>query len=594
MQDFSRLFDIPYYQLEKYPQKVCLAGKEGSAVSKTWRRYSTKDVIDITNRLSVGLMRAGIKKDDKVALIANNRPEWNFIDLAIQQIGAINVPIYPTITERDYAFIFNDAQVKLCFVSDEGLLYKVRNIKPEVATLGDIYIIDDMEDTLHWSELLAKDISTAEQQELEALKAAVLPDDLATLIYTSGTTGNPKGVMLTHNNIISNIHAIRQTISFEPGKRALSFLPLCHSFERMVCYTYLALGMNIWYAESIETLGDNLKEVKPNYFTTVPRLLEKVYEKIMAKGYELTGFKKTLFFWALEVGSQYKINANQGPVYNAKLAIARKLIFSKWKEALGGEVEAIITGAAALNAKLGTLFTAAGIPILEGYGLTETSPVIAANRLEETDRMMGTVGIPIPGVEVKIAEDGEILAKGPNIMKGYYNRPDLTAEVIDADGWFHTGDIGEFVHGRFLKITDRKKELFKTAGGKYIAPQPIENRFKESPMVEQVMVVGGDAMKYVSALMVPSFLSLEDWAGREGITYQNKEDLILHPKVIAEFQEITDNVNKDLSKYETIKKFTLLPMEWGIDTGEMTPTMKLKRKVITEKFGAQIAQMYKE
>jgi long-chain acyl-CoA synthetase len=594
MQDFSRLFDIPYYQLEKYPQKVCLAGKEGSAVSKTWRRYSTKDVIDITNRLSVGLMRAGIKKDDKVALIANNRPEWNFIDLAIQQIGAINVPIYPTITERDYAFIFNDAQVKLCFVSDEGLLYKVRNIKPEVATLGDIYIIDDMEDTLHWSELLAKDISTAEQQELEALKAAVLPDDLATLIYTSGTTGNPKGVMLTHNNIISNIHAIRQTISFEPGKRALSFLPLCHSFERMVCYTYLALGMNIWYAESIETLGDNLKEVKPNYFTTVPRLLEKVYEKIMAKGYELTGFKKTLFFWALEVGSQYKINANQGPVYNAKLAIARKLIFSKWKEALGGEVEAIITGAAALNAKLGTLFTAAGIPILEGYGLTETSPVIAANRLEETDRMMGTVGIPIPGVEVKIAEDGEILAKGPNIMKGYYNRPDLTAEVIDADGWFHTGDIGEFVHGRFLKITDRKKELFKTAGGKYIAPQPIENRFKESPMVEQVMVVGGDAMKYVSALIVPSFLSLEDWAGREGITYQNKEDLILHPKVIAEFQEITDNVNKDLSKYETIKKFTLLPMEWGIDTGEMTPTMKLKRKVITEKFGAQIAQMYKE
>lgn len=594
MQDFSRLFDIPYYQLEKYPQKVCLAGKEGSAVSKTWRRYSTKDVIDITNRLSVGLMRAGIKKDDKVALISNNRPEWNFIDLAIQQVGAINVPVYPTITERDYAFIFNDAQVKLCFVSDEGLLYKVRNIKPEVPTLGDIYIIDDMEDTLHWSELLAKDITTAENQELEALKAAVLPDDLATLIYTSGTTGNPKGVMLTHNNIISNIHAIRQTISFEPGKRALSFLPLCHSFERMVCYTYIALGMNIWYAESIETLGDNLKEVKPNYFTTVPRLLEKVYEKIMAKGYELTGFKKTLFFWAMEVGSKYKINADQGPVYNAKLAIARKLIFSKWKEALGGEVEAIITGAAALNAKLGTLFTAAGIPVLEGYGLTETSPVIAANRLEETDRMMGTVGIPIPGVEVKIAEDGEILAKGPNIMKGYYNRPDLTAEVIDAEGWFHTGDIGEFVQGRFLKITDRKKELFKTAGGKYIAPQPIENRFKESPMVEQVMVVGGDAMKYVSVLIVPSFLSLEDWAGREGITYQNKEDLILHPKVISLFQGITDNVNKDLSKYETIKKFTLLPIEWGIDTGEMTPTMKLKRKVITEKFGDQIAQMYKE
>lgn len=594
MQHFSRLFDIPHYQLAQYPQEVCLAGKEGSAVSKTWRKYSTREVIDITNQLSIGLMRAGIKKDDKVALISNNRPEWNFIDLAVQQIGAINVPIYPTITERDYAFIFNDAKVVMAFVSDEGLLHKVRNIKPEVSTLGDIYIIDELDGALHWSSLLARDITKEELDTLESSKAAVQPEDLATLIYTSGTTGNPKGVMLTHSNIISNIHAVKQTISFEPGKKALSFLPLCHSFERMVCYTYLALGMNIWYAESIETLGDNLKEVKPNYFTTVPRLLEKVYEKIMAKGYELTGVKKKLFFWALEVGSQFRLNEDQGPVYNVKLAIARKLIFSKWKEALGGEVEAIITGAAALNAKLGTLFTAAGIPILEGYGLTETSPVISANRLEEQDRMMGTVGIPIPGVEVKIAEDGEILARGPNIMKGYYNRPDLTDEVIDSEGWFHTGDIGEFVHGKFLKITDRKKELFKTAGGKYIAPQPIENRFKESPLVEQVMVVGGDTMKYVSALIVPSYISLEDWARREGVTYHNVEDLVLLPQVQALYQEITDNVNKELSKFETIKKFTLLPREWGIDTGELTPTMKLKRKVILEKYKSVIESMYTE
>jgi len=594
MKEYKRLFDIPYYQYSSYPQEVCLAGKEGSALSKTWRKYSTREVIDIVNQLSVGLMRHGIVRGDKIGLISNNRPEWNFVDLAIQQVGAINVPVYPTITEKDYTFIFNDAQVKMCFVSDEGLYYKVRNIQPKVPSLGSMYVFDDLDGAEKWTILLAQNATAEELHALDKIKTSIGEYDLATIIYTSGTTGNPKGVMLNHHNIISNIKAVAQIISFEPGKRALSFLPLCHSFERMVCYTYLSLGMNIWYAESIETLGENLKEVKPHYFSTVPRLLEKVYEKIMAKGYDLSGMKKKLFFWAIEIGNAFKLNVHQGPAYQIKLAIARKLIFSKWKEALGGEVEAIVTGAAAMNAKLATLFTAAGIPILEGYGLTETSPVIACNRLEEKDRMMGTVGIPIPGVDVRIAEDGEILAKGPNIMQGYYNRPDLTAEVIDSDGWFHTGDIGEFVNGRFLKITDRKKELFKTAGGKYIAPQPLENAFRESPFIEQVMVVGGDAMKYVSLLIVPTILSLEEWAKHKGIHFHNKEDLLKNPDVVALYDGIIEQVNKELSKYETIKKFTLVPDEWGIDTGELTPTMKLKRKVIYEKFAGEIAAMYKE
>lgn len=585
MSGYTRLFDILHHQQATHPLKAALAEK----VNGKWREYSTAECIEMINKVSKALLSLGVKKGDTIALISNNRPQWNFIDQGTQQIGAVSVAIYPNITTSEYQFIFNDAEVKYCFVGDADLYAKISGIKTNVPSLQEIYTFNQVDGAKNWETILS-DVSADDQKQIDELKAQVDADDLATLIYTSGTTGNPKGVMLSHNNITSNIKASLECLPLATGKRALSFLPLCHSFERMVSYTYMAISMNIYYAESLETIADNLKEVKPNFFTTVPRLLEKVYEKIMAKGHELTGFKKTLFFWAVDIGMQYEIGKDQGLMYNLKLGIARKLIFSKWKEALGGEIEGIVTGAAALNAKIGTLFTAGGIPIMEGYGLTETSPVLSANRLEEEDRKLGTIGIPIPGVEIKLAEDGEILAKGPNIMKGYYKRPDLTAEVIDADGWFHTGDVGAW-DGKFLKIVDRKKELFKTSGGKYVAPQQVEGKMKESPFIEQIMSIG-DNRKFVSALIVPSFLNVEEWAKKNGIQYTTNDEMIKHPKVIELFQAEVDKANQEINHVEQVKEFRLLPVEWSVDGGELTPTMKVKRKNILEKYSAAVEEMY--
>lgn len=585
MKEYSRLFDILHYQQANHPLKAALAEKKDGK----WKEYSTAECIDMINQVSNALVKLGLKKGDTVALISNNRPQWNFVDQGAQQIGAVSVAIYPNITEGEYQFIFNDAEVKYCFVGDADLYAKISGIKGNVPSLQEIYTFNQVEGAKNWETILGA-VSADEQKQIDDLKAQVDADDLATLIYTSGTTGNPKGVMLSHNNITSNIKSVLQCLPLSQGKRALSFLPLCHSFERMVSYTYMTTSMSIYYAQSLETIADNLKEVKPNFFTTVPRLLEKVYEKIMAKGHELTGFKKTLFFWAVDIGMQYQVGVNQGFVYNTKLAIARKLIFSKWKEALGGEIEGIVTGAAALNAKIGLLFTAGGIPIMEGYGLTETSPVLSANRLEEEDRKLGTIGIPIPGVEIKLGEDGEILAKGPNIMKGYYKRPDLTAEVIDADGWFHTGDVGAW-DGKFLKIVDRKKELFKTSGGKYVAPQQVESKMKESPYIEQIMSIG-DNRKFVSALIVPSFVNLEEWAKNNGITYTTNEEMVKNPKVIELIQGEVDKANKEINHVEQVKEFRLMPVEWGIEGGELTPTLKVKRKNILEKYSTVVEEMY--
>ncbi len=585
MSEYTRLFDILHYQQAAHPLKAALAEKKDGK----WREYSTAECIEMINKVSKALIKLGIKKGDTIALISNNRPQWNFIDQGTQQLGAITVAIYPNITEGEYKFIFNDAEVKYCFISDADLYSKISNIKSDVPSLQEIYTFDPVDGAKNWETLL-EDVREEDQKQIDEHKAQVTADDLATLIYTSGTTGNPKGVMLSHSNITSNIKASLECLPLATGKRALSFLPLCHSFERMVSYTYMAVSMNIYYAESLETIADNLKEVKPNFFTTVPRLLEKVYEKIMAKGHELTGFKKTLFFWAVDIGMQYEIGKSKGFMYDLKLGIARKLIFSKWKEALGGEIEGIVTGAAALNAKIGTLFTAAGIPIMEGYGLTETSPVLTANRLEEEDRKLGTIGIPIPGVEIKLGEDNEILAKGPNIMQGYYKRPDLTAEVIDKDGWFHTGDVGQW-DGKFLKIVDRKKELFKTSGGKYVAPQQVEGKMKESPFIEQIMSIG-DNRKFVSALIVPSFLNLEEWAKKNGIEYTTNEEMVKHAKVIELFQAEVDKANQEINHVEQVKEFRLLPLEWGVETGELTPTMKVKRKNILEKFSPVVEEMY--
>ena len=483
----TRVFDLLSYQSDNYPCEKALCRK----VNGEWKSYSIKEIIDIVNRLSAGLRKLGVGSGDKVAIVSGNRPEWNFADFAVQQLGAVSVPMYPTISTEDYKYIIGDAGVKVAFAENEDLYGKIKSAAEGFDFVG-IYTFEKVAGASHWTE--AEEAGRdADPAELEPLKAAVKAEDLLTLIYTSGTTGRPKGVMLTHDNIISNVTAVKEQLGMAAGEgRVLSFLPLSHIFERTGVYAYLYGGASIYYAESTEKIGDNLREIKPLAFDAVPRLLEKVYDKIIAKGYELTGIKKTLFFWAVNLGLRYEPNKNMGILYDLQLKLANKLIFNKWREALGGNIQSIISGASALQPRLARIFWAAGIPVREAYGLTETSPGITVTPAEPENVRIGTVGMAIKDVEIKIAEDGEILCKGPNIMKGYYNKPEMTAEAIDADGWFHTGDIGLILEGKYLKITDRKKSLFKTSGGKYIAPQVMENRFKESPFIEQIMVLGNN------------------------------------------------------------------------------------------------------
>ena len=569
-----------------------LAAKEGGQ----WKKYSTAEVKSIVDNLSAGLLSLGVSGNDmtpegrdKVAILCKNRPEWIMLDMAVQQIGAMLVPVYPTINVNELEFVLKDAEVKMAFVNDEDLFLKVLSLKEKVPTLKDIFTFEHVANARHWKEVTA--LSTPQLiDRVKPISDKIDYEDLATIIYTSGTTGTPKGVMLSHRNIISNVMACIPC--FPPGDdlRSLSFLPLNHIFERMVTYLYLFRGTSIYYAESLETIGDNLKEVNPNMFTTVPRLLEKVYDRIMQKGNELTGTKKNLFFWAHSLAEKFEINKNQGAWYNFKLGIANKIIFKKWREGLGGNLKCIVTGGAACQVRLIRIFTAASIPIMEGYGLTETSPVISVNRYQESGRMFGTVGPLINGVQVKIAEDGEILCKGPNVMMGYYKRPDLTEQDIK-DGWFHTGDIGIMNENNFLKITDRKKELFKTSGGKYVAPLAIENKLKESPFIEQVMLVGADK-KFVSALIVPSFPNLKDWCRKNGIADSSNNDLIHNPKVIELFKELVESFNKFFNHVEQVKKFELLVNEWSVDTGELTPKMSLKRKVVLEKYRDAVERIY--
>lgn len=585
MEQYTRLFDILSYQLANHPQPDALCGKPHGK----WVKYSTQDVIDHVDKVSLGLIALGVEKDDKIGLISTNRPEWNFIYYGVLQLGAQDVPIYPTISSEDYAYIFNDAQIKYCFVEDQELLDKVTAIADRVPTLKGVYTFEQLEGAQHWSKVLEladeKNLS-----KLEEMKAGVDPQDLATLIYTSGTTGTPKGVMLTHDNLASNVRSTLAELPITAEHTVFSFLPLCHSFERMVTYTYMAIGASIYYAESMETIGENLKEVRPHFFTSVPRLLEKVYDKIVAKGHEQKGIKKKLFFWALHLALEYEFKGKSA-WYKFQLNLANKVIFSKWREALGGRLIGIVTGAAALQPKLAKAFSAAQISCREGYGLTETSPVVSFNRFEEGGCIFGTVGYPIKDVQVKLAEDGEILVKGPNVMRGYYNQPEETAKVIDDEGWFHTGDLGKFVEGKFIKIIDRKKELYKTSGGKYVAPQPLENKFKESPLIEQMMVVGNDK-KFVSALIVPSMDSLQSFCADNGIEYDTVEELLEHPNVIAAYEAVLAEYNPAFSNTEQIKKFKLLPNEWTIDGGELTPTMKVKRKNILEKYAKEIEEIY--
>lgn len=592
MTEPRRLFDCIQYHLERKPLEDMLAGKEGGQ----WKKYSTAAVKDIVDRLSAGLLSLGIgsgdmtpESRDKVAILCKNRPEWIMLDLAVQQIGAMIVPVYPTINVNELEFVLKDAQVKIAFVNDEDLFLKVFSLKEKVPSLKEIFTFEHVANARHWKEVTA--LSTPQLiDQIKPIADKIAYEDLATIIYTSGTTGTPKGVMLSHSNILSNVMACIPCFPPGEGLRSLSFLPLNHIFERMVTYLYLFRGTSIYYAESLDTIGDNLKEVKPNMFTTVPRLLEKVYDRIMQKGNELTGTKKKLFFWAHGLAEKFEINKKQGFWYNLNLGIANKIIFSKWREGLGNNLKCIVTGGAACQVRLIRIFTAARIPIMEGYGLTETSPVISVNRYQESGRMFGTVGPLIDGVQVKIAEDGEILCKGPNVMMGYYKRPDLTTQEIK-DGWYHTGDIGVLNEKNFLKITDRKKELFKTSGGKYVAPLPIENKLKESPYIEQVMLVGAER-KFVSALIVPSFPNLRDWARKNNMAESSNEELIRNPGVIDLFKELVESFNKYFNHVEQVKKFELLLNEWSVDTGELTPKMSLKRKVVMEKYRDAIERIY--
>lgn len=580
--------DFYYFQLQHTPRTDAFTQKENGK----WTPLSIQDFVAKSQHFSLGLMKLGIEKGDRIAIISSNRTEWHLTDLAALQIGVVNVPIYPNITEEDYAYILNDCGAKVVFVSNTELLNSIENIKANVPHLKHIYTYDKIEGKNHYSAVieLGKNENT---DSIATIKNQITEDELATLIYTSGTTGKPKGVMLSHKNLVSNVLASEERLPIGDNYRILSFLPLCHVFERMIDYLFIYKGISIYYAESIETIADNLKEVKPHLFATVPRLLEKVYDKIVAKGSDLSGIKKALFFWALELGLEFDPQEDKGWWYNFRLKIANKLIFSKWREALGGNVVAIVSGGAALQARLARVFTSAQIPILEGYGLTETSPVIAVNSLLKDGTKIGTVGKPLANLDVKIADDGEIIVKGPSVMMGYYNLPDESKAVFDENGYFHTGDIGELVNGQYLKITDRKKEIFKTSGGKYIAPQVMENKFKESRFIEQIMVVG-EGEKFAAAFIQPDFLFLKDWCDRKGLACNTNKDMVSNERVIARIQREVDSMNENFSNYEKIKKFELLSEPLSIDSGELTPTLKLKRKNILAKYQDLYTKIYNE
>ncbi len=596
MKDYTRLFDIIYVQQANYPQPDAF----GYKADGEWKKVSTQQIIDTGNKVSLSLLKLGVKPDDKVAIVSNNRPEWNMVDLGILQTGAVNVPVYPTITEHEYKFIFNDAEIKYVFVSDKNLANKITNIKAEVPSLNDIFTFEEVDGFTSFNKFLELG-NGGDIGEVEKIKAAVKPESLATIIYTSGTTGNPKGVMLSHNNIVSNIKAVLPVLPLNESMRVLSFLPLCHIFERVVVYVYMVKGVSVYYAESMETIADNLKEVKPNFFTSVPRLLEKVYIKLQGAAANLDGWKKSLYNNALAFAQTFDVEKEYSLSEKVKRAVYDKLIYSKWREALGGNCQGICTGAAALNPLLARVFTCAGIPIMEGYGQTESSPVISINPFALDRIKFGTVGIPIEGCQVKLdhregmAEgEGEIWAKGPNVMMGYYKRPDITAETVTADGWLKTGDVGRFIDykgGKYIKITDRVKELFKTSGGKYIAPQQIENKMKEIPYIEQIMAVG-ENKNFVSALIVPNFLNLSEWATKNSIAGKSPADLVKNAEVQKLFRDAIDEKNKNFGQWETVKKFELMEKEWSIEGGELTPTMKVKRKVVLEKYKDVVEKIY--
>ncbi len=576
--EITRLFDFPKYQLEHYNLEKAFITKYGDK----WVATSTKEYIEKANAISRGLLRLGVKKNDKIAVISTtNRTEWNICDIGILQTGAQNVPIYPTISKEDYEYVLNHSEAIYCFVSDETIVEKLNKIKGNTQ-LKEVYTFDEIEGEKHWTEVLELGADQSNQDVVEDRMQAVAASDLATLIYTSGTTGRPKGVMLSHDNIVSNVLSANKRVPLAAGEdKALSFLPVCHIFERMILYLYQYNGLEVYFAEAIDKLSENAQEIKPNVMTAVPRLYEKIYDKIYAKGAALSGVKKKLFFWALDLGLKYKPYGENGWWYERQLKLARKLIFSKWQAALGGNLKIMVSGSAALQQRLTRVFAAASMPIMEGYGLTETSPVVSVNDQRNKGFRPGTVGRIIEGVEVKFAENGELLVKGPNVMQGYYKDPEKTAEVLE-DNWFHTGDKGEIDADGFLRITGRTKEMFKTSGGKYVIPPLLEGQFKQSLFIEQIMVVG-EGEKMPAALIQPNFEYIKEWCDREEIDLgSSNEEIIASQVILDKIQEEVSVCNEKFGKWEQIKRFELTPKVWSIDGGELTPTMKMKRKVIKE------------
>ncbi|HPD64167.1 MAG TPA: long-chain fatty acid--CoA ligase [Bacteroidia bacterium] len=585
--NFTRLFDILEYQ-KNYDKEIAICSK----VNGKWTPVSSSDYILQANYFSYGLLALGIKPGDKIATITNSRPEWNIADMGIMQIGAIHIPIYPNITEEEYDYILRHSESKYVFISSDAIYSRIRKTYEESGSISAIYSFEKINgiDKL-WTEILELGKNNQAPEKLEEIKSSIQPDDVATIIYTSGTTGKPKGVMLSHNNIISNVKACRPNFPIDETSRILSYLPVCHVYERMVQYVFQYAGCSIYYVENMGTIVDNIQEIKPHAFTTVPRLLEKVYDRIMFKGRNLKGIKKAIFFWAVKLGDQYKEVGNSA-WYLFKLKIADKLVFSKWRAAFGNEILFIISGGAALQERLARIFWAAGVPVLEGYGMTESSPVIAVNELKREKLRFGTVGVPLNNIEVKIAEDGEILTRGPHVMKGYYKAPELTDEVIDDEGWLHTGDLGILADGKFLKITGRKKSMFKTSMGKYIIPELMETKLRESKFIEQCMILG-ENQKFVAAIISPDFQYLKNWCNIKGHGFGNKINVVKNPEVRKRFQKEIDYYNQFFNPHEQIIKFELVPDEWAVETGELTPTLKVKRSVIEKKYEDAIKKLFK-
>ncbi len=583
--ELKRVFDFLYHQASCHTKYDALAQKSMGS----WKNYSTSEVIDTCAAIAKGLVANGITAGDKVAIVSSNRPEWVWVDLAVQQIGGVTVPMYPTIAVEDYQYIFEHAEIKIAFAEDQSLIDKIV-AATEHQPLEELYSFESIEGHKHWESLVSMGTNVSDTT-IQDLRDKVNEENLMTIIYTSGTTGRPKGVMLSHSNIVSNVLGVAPRLAVVHGEaRALSFLPLCHIYERTALYVYLYLGVSVYFAENMDRISENILEVKPNTFNTVPRLLEKVYDRIVTKGYELVGIRRKVFFWALRIGHRYDPNVEQSRWYKYQLRWADKLVFSKWREAIGGNIDCIGCGAAALQPRLARVFWAAGIKIGEGYGLTETSPVVSASIINTKDIKIGHAGKLIDGVKVRVAKDGEILVKGPNVMMGYYREPELTEEVV-RDGWLHTGDIGELSEDGYLKITDRKKEMFKTSGGKYIAPQLLENKFKESPYIEYIIVLG-EGRKFPSALIVPNFEMLEEFALQHHINVSNTSELIEQPLVRDLYDQEVRFFNKSFGQWEKVKKYQVLDKPWGVDSGELTPTLKLKRRIIHKKYETAIEDLY--